>query len=258
MKFETRIVGPVEARELLSLNEGNRPVSQNNVDWISSELLAGKYKNTGDTIKICTNGKLIDGQHRLLAIVKTGKAIELNFAIGVDPDSFAVIDTGRKRTPSDIIALSGFSNPNELSAAARFIMMIKRNKLFARPTISNADILEFVTACPQIQEFIPFVKKGNKKFRMISNSAAIALYFIFSEKHPHSADDFFTQYWNGNDLEDTSPIKQLRDKFIRDSINKSRLSPEIKMVFVAACFKMYLEGRKIKRLDVDTTKFPKF
>lgn len=258
MKFETKKVGPDEARDLLKLNVSNRPLSHSNVRKIAGEILSGQWQNTGDTIKISTSNKLIDGQHRLHAIILSGSTIDVNFAIGVDDSSFLVIDTGKKRSSSDALALSGLQNTTLLSTTCRLIMLIKRGRLLNRAgnEFSNKDILDFANGVSELQETISFVHKKNRSFRMLATPPMSALYFLFAEISQEQADEFFLKYWSGTDLEADCPIKLLRDKLIFDSTKKSKLASVVKMVMIAQAFKLYSQGRKIKRFDCDITKFP--
>ena len=63
-------VTPEIAKRWLEQNRGNRSINQKQVDTIAKDILAGDFDTTHQGIAIATDGTLLDGQHRLLAIVK--------------------------------------------------------------------------------------------------------------------------------------------------------------------------------------------
>ena len=93
-------ISPCEAEVLL--NEHNpynyRKLNLSTVKIYAKDMKDGNWKDNGETIKIDTNGNLIDGQHRLQAVVDSGVSIEFIFVDGIDPSVADTIDIGRKRT----------------------------------------------------------------------------------------------------------------------------------------------------------------
>lgn len=63
-------ITPELARQLLSNNKINRKIKPTIVERYAEQMEAGEWKFTGDTIKVDGEGMLLDGQHRLLAIIK--------------------------------------------------------------------------------------------------------------------------------------------------------------------------------------------
>ena len=75
---------------------------------------------TGDPIKFSSDGRLLDGQHRLEACEIAGLPISTHVVFGVDPGAFTTIDTGRSRSASDALAIEGVRNYQEVAGALRF------------------------------------------------------------------------------------------------------------------------------------------
>src|SRR6185369_8200893 len=98
MKISEKLITPLLAEHYLTKNTTNRRVTQTNVDYLTDQMRKGLYKeNTGETIKFSRSGKLIDGQHRLLAIVKSGKSFKFTIAEDLEDNVFHVLDTGKTR-----------------------------------------------------------------------------------------------------------------------------------------------------------------
>jgi hypothetical protein len=69
------VITPAKAKQLLKLNVGNRPVDSRKVNGIASVMKKGIFKRRKPIV--FTNGILTDGQHTLLAIVKSGVSVPL-------------------------------------------------------------------------------------------------------------------------------------------------------------------------------------
>jgi hypothetical protein len=65
---------PKVARELLALNDPRRTAACNLdlIDCYAQQMRSGEWRFTGDTIKVNKSGGLMDGQHRLQAVIRSG------------------------------------------------------------------------------------------------------------------------------------------------------------------------------------------
>lgn len=107
------IITPERALELLGTNNGNRKISAILVDRLSSALRAGDFICTNNGIGLDQSGNLIDGQHRLSAIVKTGisaKMVVCTYS-GNTTAKFIPLDCGKPRSLAD------YANLNRQEAA---------------------------------------------------------------------------------------------------------------------------------------------
>ena len=96
MKIKKVMMTPELAKAYLDLNTRNRSISQNHVRFLSREMQAGRWKLNGDTICL-SKTRLIDGQHRLLAIIDSGMAFPM---LVIEELEDEVFDT--KDFPEDI------------------------------------------------------------------------------------------------------------------------------------------------------------
>ena len=62
---EGRTITPEFAKALLELNGINRPLSDPTLKGYIKTLETDRWKLNGETIKVTTSGRLLDGQHRL-------------------------------------------------------------------------------------------------------------------------------------------------------------------------------------------------
>lgn len=122
METQVRIINPAEAARLLTLNCCNRPLMEANVAFFENHLRLGELQLTHQGIAIGSSGKLLDGQHRLTAIVRTGISAELLVATDVADAAFAVLDTGAGRTARDVLGIHGAIYASTTAAAIRLYL----------------------------------------------------------------------------------------------------------------------------------------
>lgn len=119
MQITVMEVTPQYALELLRKNVCNRRLMKSRVQVFEQELRRGELQLTHQGIAVSESGRLLDGQHRLHAIVNTGITATLAVATGMPESSFKVLDTGAKRSASDVLGIGGAQNKDTLAAAIR-------------------------------------------------------------------------------------------------------------------------------------------
>ncbi len=107
-------ITPAMAQLWLQLhNKFNRVLKPSVIEQYRRDLLADrKWPVTHQGIAFDWNGQLIDGQHRLTALVKAAAerpavAVTMYVTTGLDPLTRAVVDTHSKRNAVDVFTLSG-------------------------------------------------------------------------------------------------------------------------------------------------------
>lgn len=100
-------VTPEIAEAWLQRNEHNRPIRARHVAEMAQDMRLGMWRLTHQGIAFDTQGNLIDGQHRLHAIVAAGVPVYLMVTTGMDRSAAGVIDTNVNRSPVDAMTLSG-------------------------------------------------------------------------------------------------------------------------------------------------------
>lgn len=100
-------------------NKANRPLADSFAKEYARRMAKGQWKLNGETIKFNDKGEMIDGQHRCKAIVFYGEPVEIECRFGLG-DVFETIDEGKKRSPSDALAVRGIPNYTNAAAAIAF------------------------------------------------------------------------------------------------------------------------------------------
>jgi len=100
------LVTPELAVEWLALNVKNRAKRAWWVNSLSNMMQRGEWITTHQGIAFSKDGVLLDGQHRLEAIIESGIAQEMLVVTGLDNDAYKVLDNGIKRTMSDLTGIN--------------------------------------------------------------------------------------------------------------------------------------------------------
>lgn len=248
MKIETRSITPDMARDMLKRNVNNRPLNQKHVDNLSSQMASGQWIFDGTPIKLSESGSLLDGQHRLSALIQSDKTIDFLVIRGIVSEAFKVMDTGRNRQATDVIGIAGLQYSQEMPTVIRDVMNYhKYNSM--RPSVrnkvpfSNTDILEFATANTEtLMASLTFMSKFKRP--IVSRIKLTSLHYLFSELSVSHADNFISKLCNGLDLAQDSPIYILREKLIADGVSKTKMPLDKKYAFVVKCWNMYRRDEK--------------
>lgn len=100
-------VTPAHAEKWLEMNTGNRKIRPSHVRHLASQMKQGRWMLSPEPI-VFSPKRLLDGQHRLSAVLMSGCTIEASVALVQNEDVFRVLDQGVNRNNSD---LTGIPSP---------------------------------------------------------------------------------------------------------------------------------------------------
>jgi len=123
MKTKVKTITPEMATEMLKGNTTNRNPRQAHVDALASEMTNDRWLLTHQGICIASDGTLLDGQHRLLAIKQSGRSVEMLVTTDADAGLMDAVDVGLKpRSVGDMLHLvDGISDASTVASACRHI-----------------------------------------------------------------------------------------------------------------------------------------
>lgn len=102
MEAKVQVITPELAEQYLTKNTNNyRSMSNSVVNAYATDMKTGNWKFNGDSIKFNKSGILVDGQHRLSAIVKSGVPVQMMVITEIE-DDVATFDIGKIRTANQI------------------------------------------------------------------------------------------------------------------------------------------------------------
>lgn len=227
MQVIVKEVTPSIAAELLKSNTNNRNITESRVNMYAKAMAEGAWELTGDTIKLSSDGRLMDGQHRLLAVVKSGKTVKFAIAHGVDPKAFDAIDTGKPRTAGDVLIVDGVKRYARSTASVGRMMVSERRGMLNPESpqlvpgggvVTNHEIREVIENNLDVMDAVEDVMR---RFRQVTSylPPAIAAFVLWKARKdsPEQADAYFTGLAEGTGLEKGSPILTVRERLMRES-----------------------------------------
>lgn len=219
-------VTPKLAAQWLELNKGNRPLNPTTVARYVYQILEGAWQVTGDAIKFNTRGELIDGQHRLKAVVEAKKPIKTCVTRGVDPSAFQVLDVGRTRTLHDLLSISGHTRVSyAYSAGVAWAYRLTHDPTMTAKGKYVATNASFIAFAKEHQAALERSVQFGRHARAIirSEGLGIALHFIFRQKDVELADAFILNLGEGAGLTAQHPTYLLREILIQNATTKRKL-----------------------------------
>ena len=153
-KVET--ITPEIAKTMLGENVNNRRISRDNVNLFAREIRNGEWRFNGEAIKFGKDGRLLDGQHRLLAVIAADKPLTTLVIRGLEDETQQTMDSGKTRTLGDVLTLRGEKNSTQLASLARAVYLADQLGMEAaaqndlKPT--RGEIISFIDQTPQLAD----------------------------------------------------------------------------------------------------------
>lgn len=151
ISVEVETVTSKQAKNVLEKhNKRNRKIRDRTVRQYANDMTAGKWLLAGDPLRFDVDQNLIDGQHRLSALVMSGvPKLQMVVMRGLDPEVQDVIDTGARRTAGNMLELRGHvKNATVVASVARVgISMEKGMLVTSRSRITDnthSDVIDWV------------------------------------------------------------------------------------------------------------------
>lgn len=238
-----RMVTPEQATTWLAKRKHNRAIRKTDVTFLSRQLREGLWRRNPQPILFeRSSGLLVDGQHRLSAVVDSG--IPTWFRIeSVDDDVMPVLDTGRSRTAGDVLsmgdqaAVSGSYTAQ--AAAAKLLLAWERNRnpfigqAGGSGRIANVEIWQFMSRALYPTIVFNVARGVQLQSAGVPGGSGMwgAMLTKFETIDSALCDEFYEGMLTGADLAETSPILAVRNR-LRASRNSRYVMPRVETATV--------------------------
>jgi hypothetical protein len=182
VRSKVQKISPTRAAELLGANSRNRPLSRSTVRSFAEAMRRGEWLVTHQGIAFDANGVLVDGQHRLAAVIEADMPVEMTVFTDVEPGTFDVLDTGKRRNAADVLAIEGEKSTTLLAAMVRTVWQYQN-----RPDqswsggaagVTNHQIVAALEANPGLREYVSVGDRVAAETGMIKSAAGAAAYLV--------------------------------------------------------------------------------
>ncbi len=251
MKAEVLSITPQMASNYLLSNKSNRNINKGRVSLYAKIISDGDWLLNGESIKFDTNGNLIDGQHRLAAIIQSKKQIESIVITGAPVESFKTIDTGRSRSAGDVMKIDNIINSTSIAAGViRYLKLsVGRNHADESKVvvgISNKNVLDEYNLNEDLYQrlFVKGSKFYRDNFRVISKSDYIGFYRFFQSKYSEESIELFFD----NVEKGLGVCGLLKTKLLQNLVSKKKITGSEKTALIIKAFKYFIENKEVKLL----------
>ncbi len=167
---------------MLEANTSNRPLSRSVVRSFAEAMLRGEWLVTHQGIAFDTAGVLVDGQHRLAAVIEADLPVEMTVFTEVEPGTFDVLDTGKKRNAADVLAIEGEKSTTLLAAMVRTVWQYQNRSdqswSGGAAGVTNHQIVQTLEANPALRDYIAVADRVAAETGMIKSAAGAASFLV--------------------------------------------------------------------------------
>lgn len=228
----------------------------------AADMEAGRWGETADPIRFDNGGALIDGQHRLMAVVESGVTITFVVIYGLDPSAFWNLDQGRRRSVSCKVSSKGLSHAPLRASAARLLYTLEETGLMGdRPqsrskVLTDAFVLELVdlydvgASCDWAQALL---KESTGRPIFAAGSLVYAHYLGVCAGRKSTTEAFLRRVIEGTGLRKGDPALAARNYVVNARAAKNRLSHRRSRYTLMRALQFELDGRECRVIRYATS-----
>ena len=187
-------------------------------------MKAGRWSLNGESLKFSANGRLLDGQSRLMAIELAAVPVVLEVRAGLPDAAQQSMDVGEVRKNAHTLEMLGENYPNMLAPALKLCWLLERGQLGGAkfkdsPVMENYEVQPMLQRHAALKRSIGWVvSDGHKVKRLLRQSEAAFFHYIFGTISFERRDWFFDGLVDGIGLAKTSAVYHLREKLLGGEI----------------------------------------
>lgn len=237
-------------------NSHNRDISEFRVADYADDMEAGRWTFNGETIQFDRTGILLNGQHRLMAIIATGIAQTFLIVHGLDPAAQLTMDQGTRRTPAEQLAVAGIITDKTIPAAIRTYIRWQKGFLFGdqvdrkrKHKLTTSEIVQWAIDNPDLIALLRDLSEAGVRRSPCSSSMALAVALRFSLIDERDCLFFFGKLVTGADLPAKSPILGLRARLLNAQEARTNLTERDLIGFFTIAWNAYRDHRDLGKIQ---------
>ena len=197
VKTSIERITPEKAEEMLAANVRNRRPKKTTV---AKAIQRGEWVLNGETIVFSSDGVLIDGQNRLMAIAASGTPCDVVVVRGVERSAQLTIDVGAKRRLSDYLEMDGYKAARNVAAIGTALLMADKHGIDSHYVTKNNytftinELYDFTTSAYETR-IAPILNQTTGVARLYKLRVALfaPLFDVFRRIDYDSFDEFASQ-----------------------------------------------------------------
>jgi hypothetical protein len=220
-----RTITPQMAAKYLELNrQPNRHLKESHILRLARDMRHGRWRCNGESIIFDRDGNILDGQHRLHAIVRSQTTIDTYVVHGIDSGVMPSLNRGSVRSMADVLDVQGESSCSQLAAALSWLWSYEHSGLHTHHHKANSpttgEMEELLLKHPGLRASCRHAKRSSP---LLVAGLGAALHYLFAKKDALLADTFFAKLADGEHLSKTDGIYQLRERLQKNRMERRKL-----------------------------------
>jgi hypothetical protein len=265
-KMKLVTVSPELATKWLNGHVNFRPISERTISQYIADIAGGRWQENGETIKLDEHGKLVDGQHRLEAIIRSGKSVESWVFEGARKAILRTVDTGKRRTLGDLLHHNGEKYPNALATLLGMVhrhLMGQLRDAASRGAMSHQRGETLLSKFNEARQSIALVHADTRKTLVPRTMLAFVHMMAGRHDDKEMADLWLKEVITGENISAKHPTYELR-KWMVNRLATSRpgakASPVVMLAVTTKSWFYFRDGEKVSvlrwRSDEEFPTFP--
>lgn len=245
-------VSPQIAETWLTGNTVNRKIRGTAVRQYADDMIAGRWTANGDAICFSPDGKLLNGQHRLCAVVAAEVTVPMLVMRNVPQSAMDNMDAGRKRTAADMLGFDGEANSAALASAVKLALLYADGRLYRDSgvqSVSNGELREFLEENPDLRDSVAFMYASGRSIDLTPTVKIVAHWLFARSASTDEADLFFELLASRVGLAAGSPILALDSRIRELRKFKTRLSRRDELGLVIKAWNYWRSGRTVQKIS---------
>ena len=249
-KLDSEIVDvtPEAAAEILMNNNRNRSLRGDYVLKLAAAMERGEWQVNGEPIQIAEDGTLLNGQHRLNAVVESGTTVPMLVVRGLPIDAQMTMDSGLRRNLSDVLALHGETETANLAAMLAMLYRYRNGHRMdnsGRTAPTPPEALALLERESRIKEWLPLARKVLRETGLRVSATGLLAY-LFEEADPGEGERFFEALCVRAGQPASSPVRALQSILDRARNERTyKLTSYVLFAMVIKAFNAWREGRDV-------------
>lgn len=244
--IEGVMVTPDLAAEWLTHNTHNRSLKPTYRQRYAADMQTGEWTWTGEPIRFAADGRLLDGQNRLHALIDAEVTLPMLVIRGLPAEAQDDMDTGAPRKFADVLKLRGEPNANHLAALVRRVAAwdagARRN--LNSVVTSYSALTRTLTEHPELRDLVNPARKVADACGLTGSLAGLA-WWVFGNVDAEDAEFFFTRLADGQSLVKGDPIFELRRTLHDSKSVKGERSETYLLAITIKAWNAYRQGETV-------------
>jgi len=246
VNYSIETVTPELAEAWLTKNSGNRRQRRHQVERFARDMESGVWQENGEGICFAEDGTLINGQHRLAAVVIAGISLPMLIVRNLPKQAQDTMDDGAKRTMGDTFGYHSIAHHHTAAAIVRRVLMwqegVRTNSGAFQP--SKAEQLDAYRTDPVLRDAIDAAVQMRGRKQVPASVIGIS-WWLFAQIDREQCSTFWAGLYSGSNLDANSPIHVVREKVIRRNAQPGRVQETEYLAWIIKAWNLWRAERTI-------------